>query len=156
MVMLLVMQALDNAIALRARKRWFGRGYRLSTEQDRDKPNPFSDHQLFCEKAIDALEDSIDCFWENPLAFALCVHHRHIDDMTDVFAGRIYPNERQPSPPINDFRKLLKRQDEREASYGKQGADYSVPIGSRYHPERAAIWQANSLVETTEAWLGPR
>ena len=40
MVMLLVMQALDNAIALRARKRWFGRGYRLSTEQDRDKPNP--------------------------------------------------------------------------------------------------------------------
>lgn len=40
MVMLLVMQALDNAIALRARKRWFGRGYRLTTEQNRDKPNP--------------------------------------------------------------------------------------------------------------------
>lgn len=39
-VMLLVMQALDNAIAFRARKRWFGRGYRLITEQDRDKPNP--------------------------------------------------------------------------------------------------------------------
>ncbi|UUZ63467.1 GMC family oxidoreductase [Polaromonas sp. P1-6] len=40
MVMLLVMQALDNAIALRARKRWFGRGYRLTTEQNRDKPSP--------------------------------------------------------------------------------------------------------------------
>jgi cholesterol oxidase len=40
MVMLLVMQALDNAIALRARKRWFGRGYRLVTEQNRHKPNP--------------------------------------------------------------------------------------------------------------------
>lgn len=40
MVMLLVMQTLDNAIRLRARKRWFGRGYRLVTEQDRDKPNP--------------------------------------------------------------------------------------------------------------------
>jgi cholesterol oxidase len=40
MVMLLVMQALDNAIALRARKRWFGRGYRLTTEQNRDRPNP--------------------------------------------------------------------------------------------------------------------
>lgn len=40
MVMLLVMQALDNAIALRAKKRWFGRGYRLATEQDRDKPSP--------------------------------------------------------------------------------------------------------------------
>lgn len=40
MVMLLVMQPLDNAIRLRARKRWFGRGYRLVTEQNRDKPNP--------------------------------------------------------------------------------------------------------------------
>lgn len=39
-VLLLVMQSLDNAIALRARKRWFGRGYRLATEQNRDKPNP--------------------------------------------------------------------------------------------------------------------
>ena len=40
MVMLLVMQSLDNAIALRARKRWFGRGYGLRTEQDRERPNP--------------------------------------------------------------------------------------------------------------------
>ena len=34
------MQALDNAIALRAKKRWFRRGYTLSTEQHADKPNP--------------------------------------------------------------------------------------------------------------------
>lgn len=40
MVMLLVMQALDNAIALRAKKRWLGRGYRLVTEQNRDRPSP--------------------------------------------------------------------------------------------------------------------
>lgn len=40
MVMLLVMQSLDNAIALRPRKRWFGRGWRLRTEQDRERPNP--------------------------------------------------------------------------------------------------------------------
>jgi cholesterol oxidase len=40
MVMLLVMQSLDNAITLRARKRWLGHGYRLRTEQNRDKPNP--------------------------------------------------------------------------------------------------------------------
>ncbi len=40
MVTLLVMQTLDNAIALRARKRWLGGGYRLVTEQDRAKPNP--------------------------------------------------------------------------------------------------------------------
>jgi cholesterol oxidase len=40
MVMLLVMQSLDNAIALRAKKKWFGRGVTLYTEQNRDKPNP--------------------------------------------------------------------------------------------------------------------
>ena len=40
MVTLLVMQTLDNAIALRPRKRWLGRGYRLVTEQDSVKPNP--------------------------------------------------------------------------------------------------------------------
>jgi cholesterol oxidase len=40
MVMLLVMQALDNAIALRAKKRWLGRGFRLVTVQNQDKPIP--------------------------------------------------------------------------------------------------------------------
>jgi cholesterol oxidase len=40
MVMLLVMQSLDNAIALRAKKKWFGSGVTLHTEQNRDKPNP--------------------------------------------------------------------------------------------------------------------
>jgi cholesterol oxidase len=37
---LLVMQSLDNAISFRAKKRWFGGGVRLSTEQNADKPNP--------------------------------------------------------------------------------------------------------------------
>ena len=40
MVMLLVMQSKDNAITLRARKRRFGGGYRLSTAQNSDKPSP--------------------------------------------------------------------------------------------------------------------
>ena len=39
-VVLLVMQALDNAISFRARPKWFGKGVRLSTEQDPEKPNP--------------------------------------------------------------------------------------------------------------------
>ena len=37
---LLVMQSLDNAISFRAKKRWFGSGVRLSTEQDAAMPNP--------------------------------------------------------------------------------------------------------------------
>jgi cholesterol oxidase len=40
MVTLLVMQTLDNAIALRPRKRWLSGGWRLVTEQNREKPNP--------------------------------------------------------------------------------------------------------------------
>ena len=39
-ITLLVMQSLDNAISFRARKRFFGNGVRLSTEQDAAKPNP--------------------------------------------------------------------------------------------------------------------
>jgi cholesterol oxidase len=39
-MLLLVMQARDNAIAFRAKKRLTGRGYRLSTRADRDKPAP--------------------------------------------------------------------------------------------------------------------
>jgi len=39
-IVFLVMQSLDNAISFRAGRRWFGRGVTLTTEQDRDKPNP--------------------------------------------------------------------------------------------------------------------
>ena len=39
-IVLLVMQSLDNALTFRARKRWFGGGVRLSTEQHAGKPNP--------------------------------------------------------------------------------------------------------------------
>jgi hypothetical protein len=28
-----------------------------------------------------------------------------------------------------------------------------MPIGSRYHPERAALWEPNSPIGTTEEWL---
>jgi cholesterol oxidase len=39
-VILLVMQTLDNAIRLRPKRRRLGRGVRLQTEQDPEKPNP--------------------------------------------------------------------------------------------------------------------
>jgi cholesterol oxidase len=39
-VILLVMQTLDNAIRLRPKRRLMGRGVRLQTEQDPEKPNP--------------------------------------------------------------------------------------------------------------------
>jgi hypothetical protein len=79
------------------------------------------------------------------------VYRRYREQITDIFAGRIY--ERQPSPAARFFRKLLKREDARSNANGDLA---SIPVGSRYHPESAPIWEANARVESTEAWMGPR
>lgn len=121
----------------------------------RDESNPFADYQLFCEKGIDILEDITDAFWEYPLQFALYVYLRHTENMIDMFAGRIYQHEHQPSPAIHAFRNLLGRDEEREKSYQSDDL-YSIPIGSRYHPERAPVWETDSPVGTTEAWIDER
>ena len=114
----------------------------------RDKANPFAEHMLFCEKGIDNLEDMVDLFWEQPFAFATFVHHRYREELIDAFAGRVYENEHQPSPAIFAFRKMLKRTREYEHE-----DDYSIPVGSRFHPERAAIWEPNSPLSNTEEWM---
>ena len=119
----------------------------------RDLDNPFAAYQLHCEKGIDVLEDTIDMFWEQPFAFAVFVNARYREYCTDIFAGRIY--ERQPSPAVTAVRKMLKREEERNRSYEAQDL-YSMPIGSRFHPERSALWEPNAPVESTEAWMGPR
>jgi flavin-dependent dehydrogenase len=121
--------------------------------ENRDRANPFAEHQLACEKGIDVLEDMIDLFWEKPLAFAMFVHLRHKDDMTDLFATRMY--ERTASPPTLAARDMMGRREERERSYQHQDV-YSVPIGSRFHPERAPLWEVGSRVESTEKWMGDR
>jgi len=101
--------------------------------KNRDQANPFADYQLYVEQGIDVLEDALDGFWEHPFAFAMLVYHRYVDQMIDVFAGRIY--EGQPSDAAMAFRTLLKR----DRQYESEDV-YSMPIGSRYHPERAPIW----------------
>jgi flavin-dependent dehydrogenase len=113
-----------------------------------DAANPFDAYQRFIEKGTDNLEDMVDLFWEQPFAFATFVHQRYRDELIDAFAGRIYETEHQPSKAIMQFRKLLKR----ERDYNHPD-DYSIPIGSRYHPERAALWEPNSPVGTTEEWI---
>ncbi|MBK8900844.1 MAG: tryptophan 7-halogenase [Anaerolineaceae bacterium] len=111
---------------------------------NRDADNPFADYQAYVEKGIDVLEDSLDAFWEQPLAFARIVYSLHRPYMIDVFAGRIY--EGQPSPAALAFQKLLRR----DRQYDSEDI-YSVPIGSRYHPERAPIWNtASSMVRTAD------
>jgi flavin-dependent dehydrogenase len=117
--------------------------------EGRDQVNPFDAHQRFCEKATDNLEDMIDLFWEQPFAFSVFVHDRYRAELIDAFAGRVYETEHQPSNAILQFRKMLKR----ERDYDHPD-DYSIPIGSRFHPERAALWAPDSATETTEDWIG--
>lgn len=119
----------------------------------RNGSNLFAQHQLLCEQGIDALEDMIDLFWEKPFSFAFFVHHRYKEDMTDLFATRMY--ERIASPPTLMAREMMGRAEERERSYQHDDI-YSMPIGSRFHPERAPLWEPNSPVETTEKWMGNR
>ena len=69
--------------------------------------------------------------------------------MTDVFAARAY--DCQPSEVVMDFRSVLPR----ERTYDHED-DYSIPIGSRYHPERALLWETNSAIKSTEEWMGSR
>ena len=107
---------------------------------NRDAANPFAEYQLYCERAIDVLEDFIDAFWEHSLSFAMLVHLRHREDMIDIFAGRIY--EGQPSPIVLGFRDLLKR----DRSLNCEDENYSVPIGSRFQPERAPLWEERATM----------
>ncbi len=67
--------------------------------------NPFQAHMERLERGLDLTQDLIDGFWENPLGFAHLLHRgTHQDDITDLFAGRIYMDE--PSGGVLALRKL--------------------------------------------------
>jgi flavin-dependent dehydrogenase len=117
----------------------------------RDSDNPFHEYMLHAERAIDMLEDMVDTFWENPLAFAYMAHRRYRDQVLDMFAGRIYDGQpvADRDEAVRVFRRLLRR----ERTYDQFG-EFSIPIGSRYHPERAPLWNSELTdVESTERWL---
>lgn len=60
--------------------------------------NPFALYEEVCERGMDAIEDMVDCFWLNPLAFSFFVHQKFRDDLIDLFAGRVY--EQPPNPGL--------------------------------------------------------
>ncbi|MBM3943794.1 MAG: FAD-dependent oxidoreductase [SAR202 cluster bacterium] len=120
---------------------------------NRDADNPFAEYMLTGEKSVDVMEDMIDLFWERPLTFAGFVHFYYKELILDIFAGRTVDG--QPSEATGAIRNMLKRTELREESY-KHRDIFSMPVGSRYHPERAPLWEANSTVESTEQWMGAR
>lgn len=117
----------------------------------RDSEKPFHDYVLHVERGIDVLEDMIDTFWENPLAFAYMAHKRYREPLIDCFSGRIYDGMLHlgRDEALAAFRRVLKR----ERVYDEEGM-FSVPIGSRFHAERAPLWNSElDSVETTERWI---
>jgi flavin-dependent dehydrogenase len=63
----------------------------------RDVPDPFAAHAKLCDFGLDKLQDLVDGFWANPLAFALVAHQKYPDETTDLFAGRIFDNDHNPA-----------------------------------------------------------
>lgn len=70
-----------------------------------DGANPFQGHIDRLEGGLNLVQDLIDGFWENPLGFAHLLHKGgYQDDITDLFAGRIY--QEVPSPGVQQLRLL--------------------------------------------------
>jgi flavin-dependent dehydrogenase len=116
-------------------------------------PDFFDAYMVGVEQGIDMFEDVIDTFWESPLAFAVFAHSRYRDGVVDVFAGRVYDDDGLPTADrdrlVRAARKLLGR----ERDYD-EGDLCSVPIGSRFHPERAPLWEGDADdLESTERWM---
>jgi flavin-dependent dehydrogenase len=78
--------------------------------ENRDLPNPFIDHMVRMETAIDHLQDLIDGFWGAATSFAYIVNNpRTRDQMIDLFAGRIYDVTPQSHPAILELRALAEK-----------------------------------------------
>jgi len=71
---------------------------------ERADGNPFAHYEALCTTGMNTIQELIDAFWNQPLAFAVFVHSRYREDCIDMFAGRVYPDE--PSPGLRAFQKL--------------------------------------------------
>jgi len=50
----------------------------------------FAAYEALATQGQDAVRDLIDCFWEYPLVFTRMASGKAQDDITDLFAGRLY------------------------------------------------------------------
>jgi 2-polyprenyl-6-methoxyphenol hydroxylase-like FAD-dependent oxidoreductase len=70
--------------------------------------DPFADYEATCDFGQQVIQDVIDFFWEYPLAFQMMAHKSHKGEITDCFAGRVYPAH-QPSEAVQTMRRMLQR-----------------------------------------------
>jgi flavin-dependent dehydrogenase len=77
----------------------------------------FREYGRVCDIGMDSVQELIDAFWNNPLAFTYVAHHKHKEDIIDLFAGRIYAEK--PSKGLLALRKI-------NEAHSQQSIDPSV------------------------------
>jgi flavin-dependent dehydrogenase len=78
--------------------------------------NPFADYEAVTTEGQDAIRDVIDTFWEYPLVFTRMASGQAQDDITDLFAGRVYGDIVRNNASRAAMRRLLaKRRGQAEA-----------------------------------------
>lgn len=70
--------------------------------------NPFAEYQALVEQGQDVIQDLLDCFWTQPLAFLIFAHYQYREGMIDLFAGRIYDADVAAQPLVKALRQRLK------------------------------------------------
>ncbi len=84
-----------------------GRMVAQAIAQYLDQPttlNPFFHYQTCAESGQDVIQALIDAFWNHPLGFGYLAHVQHVEEMIDLFAGRVYLDE--PTPGVLAMRSL--------------------------------------------------
>jgi len=71
--------------------------------------NPFTDYEAVATQGQDAVRDLIDCFWEYPLVFTRMASGKAQDDITDLFAGRLYGEAVENNASRVAMRRLMEK-----------------------------------------------
>jgi FADH2-dependent halogenase len=69
--------------------------------------NPFGPYEALATQGQDAVRDLIDCFWEYPLVFTRMAIGKAQDDITDLFAGRLYGDAVEKNASRIAMRRLM-------------------------------------------------
>jgi len=69
--------------------------------------NPFASYMEVNAQGQEAVRDLIDCFWEYPLVFTRMASGARQDDITDLFAGRLYGEIVEKNQARASMRRLM-------------------------------------------------
>jgi FADH2-dependent halogenase len=81
-------------------------GKHLGQDGERES-DPFADYLAVTTEGQDAIRDVIDTFWEYPLVFTRMASGPAQDDITDLFAGRVYGDIVRNNVSRASMRRLL-------------------------------------------------